>query len=368
MRKLKHQQYLERIDELRELHGSNWRNVCYLDIGGDAPPAPDYTPVATASKESAEIAAQLGREQLAEGKRQYDQNMEVAAPVVQAQLELMRQGKAQGDDYFAYMKEKQRPVEDALNADAMAAGSANKQEEAAGRAIADVRQGTTASQNQLIRQGLRYGWSPDKLAAVGGSAAASQGLAEVSAANAARDKERELGFAKKLDVAGLYRGLPGASTGAYSAATNAGNSAVANQGAAGQAYMGSMGQAAGTTMQGRQIAMQGLTGVLNAQTSYANAVAQSNSGDSLGSLLGGALGVYKAFAPSHPDYKQRVERIGEHPLGIGIYEFEYRDEFKDLWGDGRYVGVMATEVAEVLPEAVEIDDEGYTVVNYALLG
>lgn len=341
--------------------------VLRLDIGGDAPPPPDYSPVAAASEESARIAAEFGREQLAEGKRQYDKNMEVAAPVVQAQLELMRQSKAQGDDYYQYMKDKQRPVEDALNTEAMAAGSSAKQEEAAGRAVADVRQGTTASQMQMIRQGLRYGWSPEKMAATGGAAASAQGLAEVTAANTARDKEREMGFAKKLDVAGLYRGLPGASTGAYTAATNAGNSAVSNNMAPGQAYTGTMQQGANTTMQGRQVAMQGLTGVLNAQTNYANAVAGMDSGlGGLGSLIGGAAGLYSKFG-SHPDYKENVVRVGDHHLGVGIYEFDYRDEFKAKWGDGRHRGVMATELAEVLPEAVKRDADGHIVVDYAML-
>lgn len=273
------------------------RRRMYFDMGGDSPPPPDYAPVAAASEESARIGAELGREQLAEGKRQYDLNAAVAKPVVDAQLEVMRQGVAQGNDYYDYMKTQQRPVEQALNTEAMNAGSTQLQSEAADRAVADVRQGTTASQNQLLRQGLRYGWSPAKMASMGTAGAASQGLAEASAANGAREKERNLGFAKKLDVAGLYRGLPGASTGAYNSAVGAGNSAVTNNGAGGAAYLGAMGQGANTTMQGRQIAMQGTTGVLNAQGNYANSVAQSGGSGlgGLGSLLGGAASFYTAL-------------------------------------------------------------------------
>jgi hypothetical protein len=344
------------------------RRLMHLDMGGDAPPPPDYSPVAAASEETARIGAELGREQLAEGKRQYDQNMLVAKPVVDAQLDIMKQGIAQGNDYFDYLKTNARPVEAALNTEAMAAGSDRLQTEAADRAVADVRQGTTASQNQIIRQGLRYGFNPAKLAGAGGTMAASQGLAEATAANSAREKEKSLGFAKKLDVAGLYRGLPGASTGAYQVATGAGNSAVANQGAGGAAYLGAMGQGANTTMQGRQVAMQGLTGVLNAQTSYANTVANSSGGglDGIGSLLGGGARLFTAFG-SHPDYKQNIERVGNHPLGIGVYDFEYREEYRDKWGHGRQRGVMATEVQAVLPEAVKVDADGHTVVDYSML-
>jgi hypothetical protein len=78
--------------------------VLYLDLGGDAPPPPDYKPVADASKEAAEIGAALGREQLAEGRWQYDQNMAVARPVIQAQLDIMRQTQDQGRDYYEYGK------------------------------------------------------------------------------------------------------------------------------------------------------------------------------------------------------------------------------------------------------------------------
>lgn len=78
--------------------------------GGSTPPPPDYKPVADASRESAEIAAQLGREQLAEGRWQYDDTMAVARPVVQAQLDIMRQTADQGADYYEYGKSF-RPLE-----------------------------------------------------------------------------------------------------------------------------------------------------------------------------------------------------------------------------------------------------------------
>jgi hypothetical protein len=52
-------------------------------------------------------------------------------------------------------------------------------------------------------------------------------------------------------------------------------------------------------------------------------------------------------------------RIGTHPLGIGIYEF-------DMFGE-RHTGVMADEVLQVLPEAVIQDAAGYYMVRYDLL-
>ena len=66
--------------------------------------------------------------------------------------------------------------------------------------------------------------------------------------------------------------------------------------------------------------------------------------------------------------KKNIVRIGDHPLGIGLYLFDYRPEFRDRWGHGRQFGVMADEVQAVLPEAVSVHDNGHKVVDYAMLG
>jgi hypothetical protein len=76
----------------------------------------------------------------------------------------------------------------------------------------------------------------------------------------------------------------------------------------------------------------------------------------------------KPNTPSDRRVKERVVRIGDHPLGIGLYLFDYRVEFRDEWGHGRQFGVMADEVATVTPEAVSVHESGYKVVDYALLG
>ena len=66
--------------------------------------------------------------------------------------------------------------------------------------------------------------------------------------------------------------------------------------------------------------------------------------------------------------KENVVRIGEHPLGIGLYLFDYRPQYRECGASDRQFGVMADEVEIVLPEAVVIDPDGYKMVNYAMLG
>jgi hypothetical protein len=43
--------------------------------------------------------------------------------------------------------------------------------------------------------------------------------------------------------------------------------------------------------------------------------------------------------------KRDITQVGELDSGVGLYRYRY------LWSDTTYVGVMAQEVAEVMPEA-----------------
>ena len=71
--------------------------------------------------------------------------------------------------------------------------------------------------------------------------------------------------------------------------------------------------------------------------------------------------------PSSRDMKEKIVRIGTHPMGFGIYLFDYKPEFQDYAGRGRQFGVMIDEVVGVLPAAVGTDENGYPVVDYAML-
>jgi hypothetical protein len=59
--------------------------------------------------------------------------------------------------------------------------------------------------------------------------------------------------------------------------------------------------------------------------------------------------------------KRDIARVGDAG-GIGLYRFQY------LWSDAIHVGVIAQEVASVMPEAVQRGTDGYLRVDYARLG
>jgi len=82
------------------------------------------------------------------------------------------------------------------------------------------------------------------------------------------------------------------------------------------------------------------------------------------------LGLYNAMSGNTSDIraKENIQAVGCLPNGLSVYEFEYKAEFKDKAGHGRYRGVMAHEVEEIMPQAVNVDSDGYKLVSYPMLG
>ena len=190
--------------------------------------------------------------------------------------------------------------------------------------------------------------------------------ATAGAMDNARESEKNLGFAKKLDVSGVFRGLPGVSQGAYSVANQSGNSAVGNQMAPSGQMLAGQATAAGMIGQGQQQYVSGLGSIMGAQQQLNISNAQmSNQGGGAVAGIGnlamgaGALG-WKPF--SDPRLKEHVVKVGESDRGFGIYEFSFKGD------DTRWRGVMADEIEKLIPEAIQVDMDGYRHVNYTMLG
>ena len=95
------------------------------------------------------------------------------------------------------------------------------------------------------------------------------------------------------------------------------------------------------------------------QNTYNQQVSQANAATAgLYSLGGAALGAPKGTF-SDRRLKSNIVRLGTHPIGIGIYEY-------DIFG-GRQIGVMAQELLEVMPDAVHQHSSGYLMVDYGRL-
>jgi len=114
---------------------------------------------------------------------------------------------------------------------------------------------------------------------------------------------------------------------------------------------------------------------LTNQSNQANANAQNAQNNALLSglfTLGGASLMSPAgtFTKMFSDIrmKENIELIGYTENGLNVYDFNYKPEYKDIAGHGRFRGVMAQEVEKVIPYAVITLNDGYKMVDYSLLG
>jgi hypothetical protein len=116
-------------------------------------------------------------------------------------------------------------------------------------------------------------------------------------------------------------------------------------------------QKAVTGLQG-QIEYTGLIGQAEQAEAQAKAAKKGGKGG-IGSIIGGAATVAMAFSDDR--LKEDILLIGRREDGIGIYQFRYL-------GDGLiYMGVLASEVERLKPDAVWKDERGFRHVDYQMI-
>jgi hypothetical protein len=252
--------------------------------------------MAASSDYAADISKKIADEDRAETKRQFDENLAISRPIVQKQTAILDQTLAQGEDYDTYNKTTFRPIEKSLADEAMSGGNrydsnvdvrANSESEAR-RATADVTKARENAVSQNQRAMLSIGVNPNsgKFAAMSVEDSLDTAAAKAGAATASREKAVSLDFAKRMDVTGLGRNLPGASQGAYSVANNAGDSVVKNTLAPSATYQSGIRDSNSTLMAGQGLKVQGL-GSLNS----ANMNLAYGSSKNFYDVMGGAAGM-----------------------------------------------------------------------------
>lgn len=325
----------------------------------------DYKPVADASKEAAEIMAQLGRDQLAEARRQYDVNQAKLNPVIDAQIKQMGLAYDQGRGSFDRLQSTGWGLQDQLTSMAQGQKTAAQERaisDARTKAVADTKSALANQQGQQDRQMARMGVNPNsgKFAAMQGAQSIEAAKATAGSANEAASKADDKFYARVGDAFNTYSGLGSQAVGLYGAGNSAGNSAVSNQMGIGAAYMQGMGQSANTMQSGLSMGLNGLIAATNGeQAGYANMGNLNGLGQMVSTGIGAAAAYY-----SDRRLKENVQLVGrDERTGLNLYEFEY------INSDGRrFRGVMADEVESRFPDAVSYDDLGYASVDYAQLG
>lgn len=261
------------------------------------------------------------------------------------------------------------PAMQALKTDADKYNEAAYQEQLAQGARADV---TTAMENQRQQQAMRqqaYGIDPTSGATQFASNAmgANQALMEAQAANQTRQAAKDIGLQKQANVYNMYAGLPAQGNANTTLALGS-----ANQGfQTGQAALGNFGTTGGALNAGANTALSGWNNVGNLGVGLTNAQTQAytasqQAGGMMASGLGSAIGSGVALwakGGSDITIKQDVKRIGTLLNNIPLYSYHYKPEYRDAWGHGPQVGVMAHEVQHI-PGAVSLHADGYKVVDY----
>lgn len=334
-------------------------------MGKSNPPPPDYTPVAEASAEAARIQADLGRQQLDFAREQYDRAAPMLEGIANQQMAAQNEQMAQARDYYNYQRDTYRPLEQSIVADAQRFNTEAYRDQIAGQAAADAGRAFGISQQQNQRAMASMGVNPNsgRFAAQQNASGLQQAAVRANAMTGARNQATQMGYARQLDAAGLGRGLAGASAAAYGGASSAGSMAGQNAQSAGQNYMGNMAIGSGTIAAGQNMQIQGLSNVLNNQTSTYINTQDSFLGD-IGGALGGAASIYTAFGGSDRRIKENIELVGvDEVTELNLYEFNYKGDTSR-----RFRGVMADEVLITHPEAVYDTDLGFMAVKYDLLG
>lgn len=359
--------------------------------GKSSPPPPDYSGLEA-----------LGREQLAFSKQQYADILPIAQQVAARQMEAQQQqmGLAaeqsalarlvaeqqmaaqqqqmqQAQDYYRYQQETFRPVERGLVADAQRFSTEGYREQLAAQAAAAAGQAFGQTQAMSQRAMAARGVNPNSPAGVALAQQANLGLAaqRAGAMTGARQQAEQLGWARRMDVTGLGRGLAGASLGAYQGATGAGQAAGGAFGTAAGLYGGSAGTGSagigslmspgGQYMQGMGQAGQTMGTITGQQANLYNA-GQEREGQFWGALLGAGATLGGAAIGKYSDrrLKENIELVGrDERTQLPLYEFEYKGGTRR-----RFLGVMADDVEKSFPDAVFTMPDGFKAVDYHKLG
>lgn len=278
------------------------------------------------------------------------------------------------DEQYKRYTDVYKPLQDTLIGQAKDYNTEGNFERQAGLAMGDVKDQFAQQREQQNMQMRSYGINPSSGRYQGANSVTGimEAATAASAATKARAAAEQLGWAKSMDALALGSGVFGNQATSTGLALNAGNQALNS----GQTTMGNYGAMSGASAQATGVANQGWGQIgqlgvqkynadVNAYEARVKSDAASSSG--FGSMIG-ALGGAAISKYSDRRMKKDIQLVGQLDNGLNIYSFEYHDEFKDIAGEGKQIGVMADEVEQLIPHAVTVMPNGYKAVNYGLVG
>lgn len=244
----------------------------------------------------AEKMAELNEDQFNWVKAQWEADapnrarvQDLSNRVSQAQLDMMGEQRAVGQEAAGDYRRIYRPQEEAAAAEAASYNSVARQEQEAGKAVADVNIQAGAARGAMDRNMASMGVNVNDGAYTAGAAELANGqmLAGAAAANSARDRVQTVGRALRADSIATGRGQVSTQGTAASLAMTAG------QGAVGTAAVPTSvnGQGVGMVSSAAGQASSGLGGAANiyANSSAAQAGAAEGKQAATAGLAGAAM-------------------------------------------------------------------------------
>jgi hypothetical protein len=231
-------------------------------------------------------------------QKQAEAQTEMSTKLSNQQYETTQKQNAIADEAYARYKEKGIPIQDELFKQAQTAGSEQEQQQQATQAIGDVQSQMAVAKANSQRTMQSYGVDPTSGVAQGtNNANEIMGAATgAAAATRARNAAIQLGWAKKMDAAGLAQGQFGNQASSTGLGLNAGAASLAS----GAAGIGATNALGASYAQGYGGSMQGWNNVgqLGVQKYNAdvNAYSAQQANDPMKTILGAAAGVGTSYA------------------------------------------------------------------------
>ena len=306
-----------------------------------APAPPDYSGVAAASKEAAELSYKLGKEQLEWAKEQYGKDSAIYERIVNGFLEDMDETSANAAKDRAFYEEYYQPLEKELVEEAKTYDTAERRQQQMGSAQAGVAQQFDAQRENAQRELEAYGIDPSstRYAALDAGIRTTQAAAQAATGTAASNRVEDVGRALRSEAINVGRGYPGQVASSYQTAAQAGQGAGSLTGQATSVGGQTMGTAPQYFASGNQ-AVQTWGNTLN--MSYqnqldrfkANQSASSGWGSALG-LIGGIAG--KAFGFDEGGAVPDPREVGAIPEGMSPSQGAVTDDVPANLDVGEFV-------------------------------
>jgi hypothetical protein len=264
-------------------------------MGGKSPDPPDLQPVAAGSVETARIAQETAREQLAFAREQSASNQEILKKVIGSQDAIQAETLENARKDRKRFEELYQPLEENLLNEFQGYDSEERRDLERGRATADVNTQFDAARRNALQRLEGYGVDPSQTRnqALDLETRVAQAQATAGAASNADRNTEATGRALRAEALNIGRGYPSNVAGSYGQSLQAGNSQVtnANQTAAtGASLYGS----ANGALNASTSAFGSAGSILNGQ--YQNQVTSANnSSQSIASGIGAAAGIAALF-------------------------------------------------------------------------